>query len=247
MGLKSEKTRSSLRNVQVGDAVPDSGGAHQWSADGGSGDLTDSIGSLTGVKNGWTWTSGAGTGNTYPLYDGADDYTDLGSNSQSEYAHIVNTNTFTLFAVVKPENISGDEVIIGTDANGPGFLFRFNSSDINYFVTSLNAGADNVDASSADIVNNEWQVVAITGDNTDYNFYHRSLEDNSDTLDNIGTSSVSRSTSSDGLNDNVSFGRSTGTNDRYFQGGIDYVFTDTSARQQSALSSIANDLEQFYP
>lgn len=113
MGLKSGRTRSSLRNVQVGGAIPDSG-EHQWYMDEGSGTtLNDSVDGVSASVNGATWNTESGPVGGEYLSFVTDDYvlTDQSIDAAQ--------TTFTVFGWARINTFSGFDHAL-TSAADPG-------------------------------------------------------------------------------------------------------------------------------
>ena len=248
MGLKESGLRGSLRNVSVGiDAIPDSGGSHQWNHDEGEGTtLSDAIGGLDGAINGATWTSGAGTEDVYLDYDGTDDFTDLGSGSRSALSHFVNDGAGTILFWINPDTIasSGVNYIAGTAFTGSARSLIFAARDGDDWFFRATTSSDvvwDIQGGSADT--NEWAAVAGVADGSDVFIYEAKPPDYDVTQ--VASATVGDTEGGD-LEQNVNIGRETDNETRHWDGGIDLAFTDTSAKSQSELQTFVDDSKKFY-
>ena len=235
-------SRAGLMSTRV-DAIPDSGGTHQWDTNEGSGStLADSIGALDGAINGATWQSGDGTDDVYLNYDGIDDHVSLGPESQSEFTHFTDELEGTIFFWIKPTQLDGSTyTILGGSASSSevGALFRIDGSDsLNWRGSSTNWW--NVQSSGIGLSEDSWQPVAATSDGSTARIYH------GDPIDEKANGSLSGG-SSDDWTDPIEIGREArdgGQNP--FEGGIDIGFVDDSARSTSELQNFVDDTRKFY-
>jgi len=227
-----------------GGAIPDSGGTHQYNVESGSGNISDNIGSLTGTLNGtgdpWV-TGGVGAGDAYVDLDGSDQYFDLGTASQSEFSHFPNGNG-TVFAWINPDNFTDFPSIFVSSyqSSNVGVGLRVESGGDIRWGARDGSGNDVWSVIASGVLSSgTWTPVAATADGSTAKIYAgKSL-----TQENSG--SISNTTNSD-LTNNVNIGRDTANGGRYFDGGLDLIWTDSTAQSQSNIQSFVDDSKAFY-
>jgi len=218
-------------------AIPDSGGTHQWNHKEGSGTtLGDAIGSLNGTINGATWQTGAGTENTYLQYDGTDDHTALGSASQTEFEHFANAETGTFFAWVNPDSSADAQCLFGNSFTGntDGFGFGISSGS---WVGGVTGGGFPAGGS---VTTGSWIPVAFVIDSGTLTVHSGDplSEQFSSAAGESGVTSIATDVQLGDTND--------AGGDNPYDGGMDIAWTDTAVWTQSELQSFVNDSSEFY-
>jgi len=231
-------------------AIPGSGGTHQWDSDEGTGTtLADSIGSLDGMINGATWTSGLGTGDTHLLYDATDDYTDL-VGSASALSYYVNNGEGTLFAWTRIDTdmtAEGGIISNAPSSNLKTVALRYNGSSGFYqFAMGDGSGSYSVlmDGGGGNLIVGEWLPVAASLDGSDAYLY---VGDGNGTLQQVGTDTVDGTAIGD-LERDLFIGaenKQTGP-DRTIDGSVDLAFADDRGWSQSELQQFVDDSIQLY-
>lgn len=226
-------------------AIPDSGGTHQYNATAGSGTtLTDSIGSLNGSINGATWKSEAGAKDAYLDYDGTDDRTEI-TGSASDLGHFINGHG-TLFAWIKPTADQYGNFLdsggIGTGNSGLVGITR--QSDGSLRTTANNQNGDGMwDISPSDKLSQNWRAVAMTADGSKARLFKT---DSNDTVSQIGSESISNTQPDKDLKNDLHLGYDSDNSGNQFAGGIDIVWTDSVAQSQSNIQLFVDGSKQFY-
>jgi hypothetical protein len=150
-------------------------------------------------------TGAAFNKNAEIIYDGSTSWLNVGSINMG--------NKFTIETVFKPQNVSGDLVLVGSSANGCDNWFGI-TSKLRAFVTEI-ADVNNVnyDANTTLVINN-WYHGVMTVDTNLVNLYLNGKNDSSNTTAfTIGS-----------WNAGLSIGRRCpDLAQRYFTGSIDYV------------------------
>jgi len=219
-------------------AIPDSG-TNQWKHSAGSGTtLSDSIGNINGTINGATWQTGVGAGNAYLDYDGVDDFTDLGSASQTAFKHFTEQGQGTWFMWINPDSVSSGQVAGNSFAlTVTGFGVRLDSGQLDVFVGN---GSDAISrATGGSISTGSWQPVAFTMDGSTTRAFV------GDPISQVASDSVGSTTTND-FGENVEFGRRADDGTAEYDGGIDLSFADSVAKTQSELQSFIDDTADLY-
>jgi len=238
---------SFLNSAGLFNAIPDSGGTHQWDhVDLGAGALTDSIASLVGSINGPDVVSGKGTGDNHLDYvSGNVDNTELPSASQTELDHFVNNATGTYLQWINPDTTSTLACLLGNTYNSDtaGFAFGFDSGDYKAFTTNGSGDGSNVVTGGSPITGS-WYPAAFVLDAGSVTVYEGDPA-NDYTLNSISLGSIVAK--SNGIATNVRFGDTNDAGgDNPYDGGQDYAFVDSTVRSQSNLQSIVDETKQFY-
>jgi len=232
--------------------VPNSGGTHQWNHDEASGTaLTDELESLDGTINGATWESGVGTNDGYLRYDGSNDWTDLGSDSRSEFRHFVEDGEGTIFFWTKPDQISTRVSAISSSLStsdvGVSVEYNWNSDgEIRWMSVNGSKEIWDTQGTNSALIADVWQPIAVTVGESTAHVYQ------GDPSDKYSISEVASDTfstdeliSSD-LDYNMAFGRHQQGTNFYFDGGVDLVFADSVAWSQSEIQSFVDDSASFF-
>lgn len=239
--------RSLTRN-----AIPASGGTHQWNHGEGSGTtLTDSIASLDGSINGSTWISGAGTNDVHLKYDGEDDYTDLGSDSRSKFRHFVEDGEGTIFYWTKPDQISTRVSAISSSLStsdvGVSIEYNWNSDgEIRWMSVNRNKEIWDTQGTNSALIADEWQPIAVTVDGSTAHVYQGNPSDDYSVSEVAADTFSTDDLISSNLDHNVALGRHQQSSDFYFDGAMDLLFIDTAVWSQSEIQSFAEDSKGYY-
>jgi len=246
-GSEISEVRTGAGDVVFSAAPPDSGGAHQWNTDEGSGTTWgDSIGSLDGSIVSASWVTGSvGAGGAYLSFDGSDDYIDI-PNSASKFSHWIGGHG-TWFAWVK-RTASNFETIVSANqpflGNNGSFGFRREGGG-GIRARARNSNGNRIfDVTAGSIARNEWRAVAVTADGSRVRIY---TSDSNDNLSQNGSTSISNTQSVTSLNDDIRIGSVSTTEKNLFTGDMDIHWTNDIAVSQSAMQSFVNDTKQFYP
>ena len=224
--------------IDVGSAIPDSGLAHQWNTDEGSGaTLVDSNGGLDGTINGATWQSGAGTNNAYLDYDGVDDHTDLGEESKSELSYLVGTTGSIGFWF----NTSDDsrQVIMGNAFSSAEVCFGFRIRDDMNLGFTMSDGSEFDSIRGGTVPTNEWVFGGYRMDGSTRYLYINDTQ--------VASQSIARSTTNDLTSDVVTIGDLGGeAGQDIFTGGIDIGFTGPTDIGDQGMKDWYSDTQEFY-
>lgn len=229
-------------------AIPDSGGTHQWNWTAGSDTtVSDQIGNLDLNFTGLDWNTGAGTKDTFGLLDGVDDYAGLGTDA---FISLINDAEGTIQQWVRPDNNNdGVQSIIAskfTDETRDMFFGIAYDVDSYRFAVSDSTNVNSTNITSGDPTNDvgDWiNLAAVHGDGGTSRLFIARPPDYD--LTELGTDSTIDSESGE-WNNEVSVGRETYGDKRYFEGGIDIGYFDTAARSQSSLQNWIDDTKSFY-
>jgi len=248
-GSEIAEVRTGAGDV-VFSAIPDSGGAHQWTTDAGSGTTLEDTGTsstpLDGSINGPDWiTGGKGVGDAYLDYDASqNEYVELGTDSKSELSHIVNNGAGTFAFWINPDDTTRRTVIAnGFDGGSNHFCLRIKSGSLDWFMTASN-GSFEFRVTAGTITTNSWQLVVGVADGSSATAYVADTSDNQVTA--VGTDTSTINTNANNLTDNVNIGRTTDGAQDHFNGEIDIGFTDTTSFTKSELDQWLNNTKQFY-
>ena len=248
MGLKESGLRGSLRNVSVGiDAIPDSGGTHQWNKDEGDGsEVADGIGSLDGTINGASWASDAGAGGFYLDYDSTDDYVEILTGTYSDFNHFTESGEGTFAIWLRPDTIGRYDLIGGgrsSDLVNAGM--RINDDGSWQFWAFDGSGNSIWDIAGSSATSDEWQFVAGTADGSTARIYEAKAGDNYDVSEVASASIDSGNFTTNDWDIDFDLGRD-GRDLHYFDGGLDMPWTDDSVASESRLQEWVDDTKEFY-
>jgi hypothetical protein len=156
--------------VFEGPDIPDSVTNHYPTDEGSGTNLTDNEGTIDGTIEGATWQTGAGTNDTFLLYDGTNDYTDF-NNPGSPL--LPETADWTAFFWVRPDAIDVETILsqyIRDTGNGR-LVIRIGDSNTDEFTLFL--GGDNSEptvklTSAVGITIGEYYSVAVRRSGNDF-------------------------------------------------------------------------------
>ena len=233
-------------SVEPTSDTPDSGGTHQWDYIEGSGTtVEDSNGSLNLSYTGLSWDTGAGTEDVHAILDGVDDYADLGDDFLTSFINDAEGTIFTWHRV----DDTGDNIntLFASYFTSSGTNFTLTArTDNNEWYYRLTIDGASEDISGGDLGNNigEWVAVAVVADGSDIRLFV-ALPPDYDVVE-VSTAPAPATSTQSTWDATVSKGRETVDDRRYFEGGIDLSWGDTSPRTQSDLQSFVDDSASFY-
>ena len=219
-----------------GDAIPDSGGDHQWDYDDGEGtEVGDSIGSLTLNYTGISWVVNGGVGDAYAELDGVDDYASVDNDN---FTHFISGPEGTVFLSARIDSPNDRRQLFGTERSGDNNNLSIEHTDGGY-QSSLTIGGTSVAVDGGSVPAGEWVVLAWVVDSNNVTLYEAAPPDYDLTQINSGTTPPA---GSGNWEFDVQFGREVDDR-RYHDGGFDYSFVDSNARNVSDLQTIVDDIK----
>ena len=239
--LSADDSATQTVTVEDADALPDSGGLHQWDVVEGEGTtLNDGIATLDLNFNGLSWASGAGTEDIYAVLDGMDDEATVGP---SEFESM-RTGQATMATWLRPDDDGSTENRnvwgVERELTGTAVGMDFRGS---YFVR-LTLNGESSAVSGGSVPTNEWVFVAFTSDvNGDMVLYAAEAPDY-DVL--IIDTAACPSATTDDWKDDFQFGDMSLEPNENYGGGWDLSFYDNSSFTQPELQSWVDDSKQFY-
>ena len=234
----------SLVDLHEYSAIPDSEGDHQYNATAGTGTtLEDVIGSLDGDIQGASWQSGVGAGDTYLLYDGDEDVTDLpGSESELSYLSV---GQGTIILWIRPDsNDRGGIAGVSSSDSDDGPFLDWQEEDELRFDWIIDGTRYKVMASPG-APTGTWFPVMLTGSGSggSSTAYWADPSDNYN-VESLGTVSLPSATESD-LPETMRLGRIR-AGDVTFPGAQDIVVFDNEEWSESRFQSFVDDSKGFY-
>ena len=228
--------------------IPDSGANHQWNFVEGSGTtVNDEIGSLDADFTGLSWGSSEGANETHGVLDGTDDYAIL-DGSSSSMAHFVNDQEGSILSWINPDSFTDDDnnSILASNISGSNRSFYFvlddDSGELQF---GIGDGSQHEHAQADTAVNtDEWSAVMGSVENGTIELYIAQPPDYDVT--SVGSHSLSFGTTSGDLNQEVSLGNETSDGGRYYDGGIDITFVDSSPWSESDFQQFVEDSKHLY-
>ena len=239
----------SISDGSIISSIPDSGGTHQWNYQEGDGlTISDQIGSLDISFTGGSWQTGEGVGEVYLKLDGSDDYGDLGSDSRSELSHIVNDGEGTFFLWAYADYSSGDDrsMLFGNNLSTNRSFMIYVDDDSGQTEFRCGNGDEYMFEirSGPQPPSNDWVAFAATANGSEATLYF--AEPPEYELIEVGSDTVGSTASGDLEDFNVFIGTDQDEGGRFWDGGVDYSFTDTSGWTESELQKIVDDTKGFY-
>lgn len=229
MGLKSGRTRSSLRNVSVGRAIPDSG-VSRWEFEDDSDTTTaiDTWGNNDGAINGATYTATSAVGSSALDFDGTDDDVDLPTYQYSgpwSFSFWVNIDSISLAGYIYGDVNSNDESGVRFYTNDfdstPKITFRQRSS----------TGSDIFKIGVSEFaVTGSYQMATVTSDGSTVTVYRNDANQ-------VGSASVSTAGT---IGTNPFFGIASGFSG-YYDGQLDDFRIYTKELSSAEVSSLYNN------
>lgn len=227
----------------LGADIPDSvGDQNEWLFSEGSGTtVADTVGSLDANFASLTWDTSFGYDGAYADLDGGDE-ADLGAGSQSALSNIVAGNGSIGFWM-RPDTLDGSprEIFTTSTAVSGSNYFRFGISQNNTLM--FRASTNNTSNNFEDIgvveytpTANEWVSAVVTLDGSNVRLYINASEQASDAIGNIDSNDLANS---------VKIGSNGG--ERYFDGGLDYLWVSPSAVPVSDIQSWHDTTADIYP
>ena len=228
----------SVRGRRLPDAIPDSGGDHQWNFEEGSAtNVKDSIGSLDAPFTDITWESGAGAGDVHGVLDGTDDYANLGT--QSAFTHLINDGVGSVAWWVKIDSDSDQYAVLGTQLSEQTTSFGFwVDTGSPKFTMSDGSGAYAVDVSGGSFAADMWHMMGARLDGDECHIYADGELVVSETIDNT--------TTGEWATYNVHIGAFDGGSNRLYGGGIDIGFVASVDIGDQGMIDWYNDTEGLF-